>query len=216
MKNLFRLTLAVVVLLTACTRHREGKVWRDVKAQCLQDTTVRQLILVKCTEGSRAEVEFYLRNGQAWRLAASGPACIGKEGLGKEREGDMKTPEGEFGIRTAFGILPNPGTVMPYLPITPELYACSDDCEYYNQIVPAAALGHECKGEHLVKCVPHYNYGMEMNYNAENIYPLGSAVFFHCYGTNDYTEGCVAVEESFMKRILQESDEHLVVSIHRK
>lgn len=216
MKNLFPLSLVVMLLLTACVNHREGKIWKDVKAQCLRDPLVNQLVLVKCTEGSRAEVEFYHRKGQAWQLAESGPAYIGKEGPGKEREGDMKTPEGEFGVRTAFGILPNPGTVMPYLTITPELYACSDDCEYYNRIIPAAALGHECGGEHLVKCVPHYNYGLEMNYNAENIYPRGSAVFFHCYGTKEYTEGCVAVEEHFMRRILQESDEHLVISIHRK
>ena len=92
MKNLFPLSLVVMLLLTACANHREGKIWKDVKAQCLRDPLVNQLVLVKCTEGSRAEVEFYHRKGQAWQLAESGPAYIGKEGPGKEREGDMKTP----------------------------------------------------------------------------------------------------------------------------
>lgn len=43
-----------------------------------------------------AELEFCLRSGEGWRTACKGMAFIGKNGVGKEREGDAKTPLGDF------------------------------------------------------------------------------------------------------------------------
>ncbi len=178
-----------------------------------ENDSVAQLLLVKHTEGSNALAEFYVKNDGAWELIESGPVFIGKNGLGKEMEGDKKTPVGEFTVNTAFGILPDPGTGLPYIFVTPSIYGCDDSC-YYNQIIDTAVVHHECHGEHLMDYVPHYHYGMAISYNPDGIVGLGSCIYVHCKGPNPYTPGCVALDEEFMRNVLIHSDKRIVVSIH--
>ena len=68
---------------------------------------------------------------------------VGKNGLGKTGEGDAKTPVGTLRPLSAFGIKPNPGTKMPYIDVTPTIFACDDNCEYYNQIIDTAVVHHK-------------------------------------------------------------------------
>jgi L,D-peptidoglycan transpeptidase YkuD (ErfK/YbiS/YcfS/YnhG family) len=138
---------------------------------------------------------------------------IGKNGLGKNGEGDGKTPVGTLRPLSAFGVKPNPGTTMPYIDVTPTIYACDEDCEYYNQIIDAAALGHECKGEEMYSYQPQYNYGIATDFNKECIYPKGSAIFIHVKGTKTYTGGCIAFDEDRMVEILRNCDMSLVITI---
>lgn len=170
---------------------------------------------------SEAFVEFWTRAEDpadeepgaegGWRLAGSGAAYIGRCGLGKEREGDAKSPEGELRVRRAFGILPNPGTSIEYLQVSQSTVACDCEGPYYNQIVEMAP---GITGEKMFEMAPEYNYGLELDFNPENIYPLGSAIFFHCKGSKPYTGGCVAVDEDFLRSILLRADFSLIVSIH--
>ena len=44
-----------------------------------------------------------------WQEIMTTPGFIGKNGLGKTKEGDGKTPAGIFYFNKAFGIAPNPG-----------------------------------------------------------------------------------------------------------
>ena len=99
--------------------------WASLFKQYRNADDVTSLLLVKCTEGSNAEVCFYVKTGEknAWVPKGQGNAFIGKNGLGKEREGDARTPEGEFSATMAFGILPDPGTRYDYIDILPETYA---------------------------------------------------------------------------------------------
>ena len=48
---------------------------------------------------------------------------IGKNGIGKTGEGDAKTPTGTLHPLTAFGVKENPGTKMPYIDVTPSIFA---------------------------------------------------------------------------------------------
>ena len=190
--------------------------WTDILQTYAADTTTRQILLVKCTQGSNAEVEFYIKQADnSWLLERADTAHIGEKGLGKQREGDKKTPEGNFGIREAFGIKANPGTVIPYIDVTPTIYACGDRY-YYNQIIDTKKKPHRCRGEHMIKYVPSYNYGLPTTYNPNNIRGLGSAIFFHCTSESPSTAGCVAVTEDFMVQILQKSDTGLKICIHQK
>jgi len=138
---------------------------------------------------------------------------IGKNGIGKTGEGDGKTPIGTLRPLSAFGIKPNPGTTMPYIDVTPTTYACDEDCQYYNQIIDAAALGHECKGEAMYTYQPQYNYGIATNYNQECIYPKGSAIFLHVKGTKPYTGGCIAFDQERMVDILRNCNLNMVITI---
>ena len=147
-------------------------------------------------------------------LLGKGEAFIGKNGLGKTREGDAMTPEGDFGVLTAFGILPDPGTALPWLPVTSSTYACAEEGPFYNRIIDTVATHHPCKGEDMFHTAPQYNYGMALDFNAACSYPDGSAIFFHCKGPKPYTGGCIAVDEPFLRQILTTAHPGLRVIIH--
>lgn len=175
---------------------------------------MKSIISVKQIEGSRAELILNKTNGSnKLETILKCDAWIGKNGLGKTREGDNKTPVGEFGLLYAFGIKPNPGTKLEYLQITDAHYACNENCEYYNKIIDIKTVNHQCKGEHMMNYVPFYNYGIFLDYNKDCIYPDGSAIFLHCKGIKGYTYGCISVSEEDMITILKnvETDTKIVV-----
>ena len=180
----------------------------------IQDSA--QLLAVMCTEGSRAELLYFVRRDGQFVREGRGDAFIGRCGLGKECEGDGKTPEGHFRALRAFGILPDPGTSLPYRRLTPATIACDREGPYYNTIVETAPDGPQCEGERMMDMDPEYLYGIETDFNSECIYPLGSAIFIHCKGRKEWTEGCVAVDMELMKHILQTADSGFVILIHGK
>ena len=180
----------------------------------LSDESVRQILTVQCLEGSDAVVSFFVKTDGGWKEAGKGQAFIGRNGCGKEREGDAKTPLGDFGIRRAFGIKPNPGTSIEYLQIGPTTVACDENCPYYNTIIDIASVG-QYQGEKMLEIVPQYDYGLETDFNNRNIYPLGSAIFIHCKGLKTYTGGCVALDEPFMETILRKAESGMRIIIEK-
>jgi len=202
MRNIFYLLVAVISFVSSCS-----------PSVVKHHTDANQILLVKHTHGSEAVVEFYVRENGRFRLDMKGDAFVGKNGIDKTREGDAKTPTGTFGITTAFGIKPNPGTSVPYIDVKETTFACDEDCEFYNRIIDTMETGHDCHGEHMIKYTSSYAYGMALNYNPENIYPKGSAIFLHCKGSNPYTGGCIAVDEDFMVNILKKADSSMVICI---
>ena len=181
---------------------------REILQKYRFDDSVHQMMIVSHTEGWNADVSFYEKAeaNDAWTLVFDGEAYIGKNGMNKSKEGDTKTPCGDYEILQAFGILPNPGTALDYIDITPDSYACDEDCEYYNQIVDINESGHACSGEEMFKLCPEYNYGLTTSYNMENKYPDGSAIFIHCKGQKPFTGGCVALDEQDMKTVLEKAE----------
>ena len=209
-----RILFTAILLTIASAAHADK--WTEILDTYATDTTTHQIVLVKCTEGCNAEAEFYIKDAQQhWQLERADTAHIGRYGLGKKRQGDKKTPEGNFGIREAFGIKANPGTSIPYVDVTPDIWACGDR-RYYNTIINAKEKRHRCHGEHMIKYVPSYNYGVATTYNDSNTPGLGAAIFFHCTSESPWTAGCVAVPEDFMVQILQKSDPGLKICIHQK
>lgn len=166
-------------------------------------------LLVLCTgDGARATLQAcssesdsrQVRCAELWVDIESRSAYIGRRGCGKSREGDSKTPLGEFGVRGAFGIKPNPGTQLPYLSIGESTYAVDEPGQYYDRIVDSPEPR---GGEHMIAYPQEYAYGLDVDYNHDREYPLGSAIFVHCKGPRPYTGGCIAVDEDFMVRILK-------------
>lgn len=138
---------------------------------------------------------------------------VGKNGLGKEGEGDNKTPVGTLRVLSAFGVKPNPGTTMPYINVTPSVFACDDNCEYYNQIIDTAVVHHKCGGEEMYTYQPQYNYGLATDFNKDCTYPLGSNIFIHVKGSKPYTGGCISFDEDRMIDILRNCDMSLVITV---
>lgn len=190
--------------------------WREVLQKYRKDDTVGQVMLVRCTEGSNAIVEFYVKQtdqNDAWSLLFSTDGYIGKNGTGKEKEGDGKTPLGDFGVWYGFGILDNPGTELEYIDVTPTTYACDEEGPYYNQTIDIVETGHQCTGEEMYIYTPEYNYGIAMDYNPDCEYPKGCAIFLHCKGAKVFTGGCIAIDEELMKTVLQVADPGMRVII---
>ena len=175
--------------------------WEALLEKYRSDDAVGELVFVRYQGGSTAQVQLYIKKETGWEEALHCRGYVGYNGIDKQKEGDKRTPTGDFGILTAFGIKSNPGTVLPYIKVTSDLYCCADE-EFYNKIVSKKEMHHKCTGEHLINYKPCYNYGLFLDYNSECEYGKGSAIFMHCFGSNKYTHGCVAVSEKNMKTIL--------------
>ena len=193
--------------------------WREALQTYRNDDSVNQVMLVRCTEGSNAIVQFYDKQKDqknAWSLVFETDAYIGKNGTGKTQEGDAKTPLGDFGVQYAFGILDDPGTSLDYVDVTETTFACDEEGEYYNQIIDTQETGHDCTGEEMYVYTPEYNYGIVTDYNLENEWPVGSGIFLHCKGAKVFTGGCVAIDEEYMRTVLQYAQPGMRIIIHEE
>ena len=216
-KTIFLLTAAIMATIISSCSSGNTAFWDSILEKYAADPDVKQIMLIKCTKGCEAESHFYVKDEAGkWELVRSSDAQLGKNGLGKQKEGDMMTPEGDFGIRCAYGILPNPGTSIEYVDVTESVYGCSDEGPFYNRIIDTALVHHECHGEHMIEIAPDYNYGMAIDYNPDQTYGLGNSIFLHAKGKFPYTEGCVAIDEDFMKEVLVKSDKNFRICIYRK
>ncbi len=173
-------------------------------------SSVKQIILVAQTDTEVSQARLYLLTKNdvgEWEEKLDCQAFLGKNGIDKMREGDRRTPTGDFGMTMAFGAKDDPGSLIPYTKLTNTMYFCGDK-EYYNQFIDVSKVKHTCSGnsEHLLSYIPQYNYALVFDYNKENIYGKGSAIFLHCLGANPFTLGCIAVSEENMKKILTTAD----------
>lgn len=169
-----------------------------------------QMIVISGS-GTHATVSMHTKDADGvWIENFSVNGRLGRNGLGKQKEGDGKTPIGVFRFMAAFGIKPNPGlSVLPYLQVD-ETHHWVDDpnSKYYNKCVSTRDVEKEwASSEHLYKFVPSYHYALALNYNEDCVPGVGCAIFLHCpnasFGT---TAGCIAIPEENMiqaMRLLQ-------------
>ena len=165
-----------------------------------------QIVLVEYDRGSSATLSVHERQNGVWKQLMETPAYVGKNGIGKTREGDKKTPVGTFNLTTPFGILADPGAKQKYVKVTKYHYWCgASSSKYYNQFCDSRVNGRSCTSsdEHLIDYKGAYNYCMFIDYNAAGVAHKGSCIFLHCFSKNKYTAGCVAISEAAMKKIVQ-------------
>lgn len=189
--------------------------WKRLLIKYRKKKRVKQLIFVKHTGGSNAQVYLYNKTAEGWNCILECSAYVGRYGIGKRREGDNRTPAGIFSLTCGYGIKKNPGAKLPYIHLNKYLYWCGDR-EYYNRLIDIRKYPHSCHGEHLISHVPEYNYGMFLDYNKNCIYQKGSAIFLHCTGEKNYTGGCIAVKEAAMIKILRNVEEGARICIYEK
>lgn len=156
----------------------------------------------------------------SWHMVMTTPGFIGKNGLGKTREGDAKTPVGVFHFNRAFGIADDPGCAIPYVKVDNDTYWSGDPREgfHYNELVNLKDLPEldveSGDSEHIIDYIYHYQYCLNISYNEECIPDKGSAIFLHCFGpAKPFTGGCVAIPEDHMKYVMQQVDENTAVVI---
>ena len=146
--------------------------------------------------------------GSVWRKVTDTGAYVGRNGIGKETEGDEKTPRGLFTLDEAFGTSPDLGNfAVPYLQVDDGYYWVGDSASpYYNQMVDIRQTGavfDTAASEHLSTYGGKaYHYCMAVGYNKEQTPYKGSAIFLHCTD-GPGTGGCIAIPEEAMVTVLQ-------------
>lgn len=168
-----------------------------------------QLIVVAGVGETTAYVSMHEKNKDGkWEMILQSPGYTGLEGMGSADCDHAITPTGTFTIDKAFGIADDPGCQMEYTKVTGDHYWSGDSREgmHFNEFVNIKDVPgldpDEC--EHIVDYKYEYKYCLNMGYNKECIPQKGSCFFFHCTGlAKPYTGGCVAVNESVMKVIMQ-------------
>ena len=203
-----KVTIPVSVLSGASDDDDADDPWAEESRAAKLDAAgeTDQIVLVEYTGGSKARLSVHENVSGTWTQLFETDAYVGKNGIGKTREGDKKTPVGTYNLNTPFGIKADPGAILPYTKVTKYHYWCgSSSSEYYNQLVDSRETGrsYTSSDEHLIDYKTVYNYCMFIDYNAEGKPGLGSCIFLHCKGSKKYTAGCVAISEASMKKIIQ-------------
>ena len=133
MKRVCLIILTIVLLITGCGKSEISSSW-VADLEIAKKTT--QMIVVSA-DGTYATVSMHTKVDGVWEEEFSVQGRVGKKGVGKEKEGDKKTPVGVYQFTTAFGILADPGiTALPYLQVDKTHHWVDDsDSKYYNQLV---------------------------------------------------------------------------------
>ncbi len=192
----------------------------ELPAAAETDTLV--VIMAEEIETRGAYFSFHEKKSDGkWYMTISTPCFIGKNGLGKTKEGDAKTPTGTFHFTSAFGNADDPGCKMKYIKATEYTYWSGDPDCMYNQMIedcreyPDLDLS-KCD-EHIVDYPVHYQYCLNISYNEEGTPGLGSGIFLHCFGpAKPWTGGCIAIPFNRMKYIMTAVDENTQIVIDTK
>ncbi len=175
------------------------------------------LVTTTSTTTSTARFQYFERTSGRWNRLIDVSATVGRNGIDKVREGDMKTPTGLYHFTMLMGIADSPGTIMPYTKITSAMYWCGG-VNYYNQFIDESRQEHNCdkrNDEHLINYTDAYQYVAAFDFNAANVYGAGSAIFLHCM-TGSYTAGCVGIPNSDMRTVMNRIDTDSVIIIDQE
>ncbi len=180
--------------------------------------TTDELMVVAAT-GTQADVSLHIRDGGGtWYRVLDVRGTVGANGLGKQREGDKRTPVGVYHFTDAFGIRPDPGSVIPYVQVDDSHWWVGDSSSaWYNRFVSDREVVRDWAGgtsEHIVTFGHVYNYVLAFDFNKELTPGAGSAIFLHCLRSpGSPTGGCVAIPEESMVQVLRTVDKTCSVII---
>jgi L,D-peptidoglycan transpeptidase YkuD (ErfK/YbiS/YcfS/YnhG family) len=191
--------------------------------------SARQVVVVTASSWSTsyATVRTYGNDSTGWHAQfAPMSARIGSRGfapLGSRRQDSGETPAGTFGLLSAFGAAPDPGTALPYRqfdrndwwPYDPRDPRTYNIAQFHGR--SGATLWRPAWAEHLWDFRDQYEYAVVLDYNLpEGTYRSGSqrfatssadtraggGIFLHVRAPRP-TSGCVAVSRAGMLSILR-------------
>lgn len=183
-------------------------------AAIVPDAETRQLVAVAGCGMDSSDVKVaYFKRAQdgVWTEEFCVSGFCGYHGMAVDKkEGDRRTPVGNYGFVTAFGILPDPGSRMPYKQLDDgDFWVDDSSSPYYNQMVNTKEVAWNWNSaEELMRIAPAYHYVLALDYNtAERIPGKGSAIFLHGIDPKKtWTEGCIAIPQERVKQLIQELD----------
>jgi L,D-peptidoglycan transpeptidase YkuD (ErfK/YbiS/YcfS/YnhG family) len=148
---------------------------------------------------------YHLVRGRWHRVLGPWTARIGRRGMappGQKREGDLRTPSGDFAFGFFFGAQPNPGGVA-------FTYRQAHSYDFWDDD-PSSARYNEWVDERYgdpgtapePMDVSGYDYGVVIAYNTARTPGLGSAIFLHV-NIGTATSGCVTLPMGELLRLLR-------------
>lgn len=164
-------------------------------------------VTVATKTSTRATVAYWERgtDGKFRTIRSTSQGWVGELGIGQGQWGVPRIPEGIYRLTETFGILPDPGTRMPYFQVDSYDWWDGDPgSPTYNTHVrepwvPGAG------SERLINFGAAYHYAAAFDYNTERDPAKGSAFFFHV-STNEPTGGCISAPAADVAAILRAAD----------
>jgi L,D-peptidoglycan transpeptidase YkuD (ErfK/YbiS/YcfS/YnhG family) len=161
---------------------------------------------------------------RTWRLASDGRyvqvfpavvAWVGVNGVRPTREGLGRTPVGIFTLTQAFGNQADNGTRLPYVHVGPDDWWDENPASpHYNRLVVSrVSLGGN--SENLYYSGVAYAHAVVINYNMNPVVKGAGSGFFVHVSFGAPTEGCVAIPEGDLDRVMRwlTPNLHPVISI---
>jgi L,D-peptidoglycan transpeptidase YkuD (ErfK/YbiS/YcfS/YnhG family) len=147
---------------------------------------------------------YHLANGRWRKVLGPWTARIGRRGMAppwRKREGDQRTPSGDFAFGFFFGALPNPGVAFKYRQAHPyDFWDDDPSSPRYNEWVDERYGDAGAAPEPMD--VSGYDYGAVIAYNTARTPGLGSAIFLHV-NIGTATSGCVTLPMGELLRLLR-------------
>ena len=102
-----------------------------------QIVPVSQILTVAGTGDCNADISYYKKENGNWELKWTEKGYVGRNGItDNKKEGDGATPSGVYSFDLAFGLLDDPGSVLPYHKIVKGDFWVDDPASpHYNQLV---------------------------------------------------------------------------------
>lgn len=129
---------------------------------------VSQILTAAGTGDCNADISYYKKENGNWELKWTEKGYVGRNGItDNKKEGDGATPSGVYSFDLAFGLLDDPGSVLPYHKIVKGDFWVDDPASpHYNQLVNDKTTAKDWNsGENLIKATPYYNYALNLDYN---------------------------------------------------
>lgn len=215
LKKILALMFLVSFLLIGKVSAEESPQW--IKNLSVAKSANQLFVVAQVGEKSTAWISMHEKDSDGnWQQIMTTPGFIGKNGLGKTKEGDSKTPVGVFYFTKAFGIAPDPGCKISYTQVDENIYWSGDSNFKYNQMIDIKDFPalNKNDSEHLIDYNPQYNYCLNISYNENGTAGKGSAIFLHCFGDKKtWTGGGIEIPEEKMLFVMQNVKSDCVVII---
>jgi L,D-peptidoglycan transpeptidase YkuD (ErfK/YbiS/YcfS/YnhG family) len=202
-RRLLAVVAAVVIAMAAApASHAETTPWF---ASSVGNAT--QVISVVGVGGSSAKMDVWQRTEAGWQPIGVGiPAHVGSAGMTPQsKDGYPATPMGIFTLDYVFGTAPSPGGGLPYVQVGPDDWWDGDGNS------PTFNTHQHCRKD---QChfdtsasenlnVSPYVHSVVMGVNTRERIPANGAGFFLHATDGGPTEGCVAVDDGTLVKIIQ-------------
>lgn len=189
----------------------------------------RSRTIVDGLGGQRAQLSFWVRDASACGFVQvfSTLSWVGANGMADgrtRRQGTYTTPTGTYTMTEAFGIQPNPGTLVPYHQVRKgDWWVQDNNSRYYNSLRNQNQGGFSVTtrgingSERLMDYGKQYAHVVVINFNRapdRQVAKRGSGIFLHVNSGKGATAGCVSIGRPKLRLLmssLQPSDRITIV-----